>query len=139
MSDEILRTVATASRRKFLTRSAIGLVGVAAAVDTAAVSAPAAGPPVQPPPGSPPVFGTAPAVGPAVSAATLAEAEKLVQVQYRATEREQAAGNWREAMAPLYERRTGPRKWPLEPTAPPASRWDPALPGLAVGPARDPF
>jgi Asp-tRNA(Asn)/Glu-tRNA(Gln) amidotransferase A subunit family amidase len=130
------------SRREFLTRSAIGLVGVAAAdaaADADAVNAQAAGAPAQPPPGSPPVFGTAPPVGPAVSAATVAEAEKLVQVQYRATEREQAAGNWREAMAPIYERRTGPRKVPLEPTLAPASRWDPALPGLTVGPARDRF
>jgi Asp-tRNA(Asn)/Glu-tRNA(Gln) amidotransferase A subunit family amidase len=133
----------TASRREFLTRSAIGLVGAAAgaeaAADAGAVNAQAAGPPTQPPPGSPPVFGTAPPVGPAVSAATVAEAEKLVQVQYRATEREQAAGNWREAMAQVYERRTGPRKAPLEPTLAPASRWDPVLPGLAVGPARDRF
>jgi Asp-tRNA(Asn)/Glu-tRNA(Gln) amidotransferase A subunit family amidase len=42
-------------------------------------------------------------------------------------------------MAPIYERRTGPRKVPLEPTLAPASRWDPALPGLTVGPARDRF
>jgi Asp-tRNA(Asn)/Glu-tRNA(Gln) amidotransferase A subunit family amidase len=136
------RTLMATSRREFLTRSAIGLVGVAtanAAADADAVNAQAAGAPAQPPPGSPPVFGTAPPVGPAVSAATVAEAEKLVQVQYRATEREQAAGNWREAMAPIYERRTGPRKVPLEPTLAPASRWDPALPGLTVGPARDRF
>jgi Asp-tRNA(Asn)/Glu-tRNA(Gln) amidotransferase A subunit family amidase len=136
------RTLMATSRREFLTRSAIGLVGVAAAnaaADADAVNAQAAGAPAQPPPGSPPVFGTAPPVGPAVSAATVAEAEKLVQVQYRATEREQAAGNWREAMAPIYERRTGPRKVPLEPTLAPASRWDPALPGLTVGPVRDRF
>ena len=44
-----------------------------------------------PTPGAPPAFGTAPAVGPEVSAATFAEAEKLVQVQMTAPEREQAA------------------------------------------------
>jgi Asp-tRNA(Asn)/Glu-tRNA(Gln) amidotransferase A subunit family amidase len=40
-------------------------------------------------------------------------------------------------MAALYERRTGPRKLALEDTLAPASRWDPALPGLHRGPARD--
>jgi Asp-tRNA(Asn)/Glu-tRNA(Gln) amidotransferase A subunit family amidase len=129
----------TTSRREFLTRSAIGLVGAAAAADADAVNVPAPGAPAQPPPGSPPVFGTAPAVGPAVNAATVEEAEKLVQVEYRATERAQAAASWRESMAPLYERRTGPRKVPLAPALAPATRWDPALPGLTIGPARDRF
>jgi Asp-tRNA(Asn)/Glu-tRNA(Gln) amidotransferase A subunit family amidase len=42
-------------------------------------------------------------------------------------------------MAPLYERRTGPRKVALDPTVSPASHWNPALPGLTVGPARNRF
>jgi Asp-tRNA(Asn)/Glu-tRNA(Gln) amidotransferase A subunit family amidase len=42
-------------------------------------------------------------------------------------------------MAPLYQRRAGPRKVTLEPTLSPASRWNPALPGLTVGPARNRF
>ena len=62
-------------------------------------------------PGSPPAFGTAPEVGPVVSPATFAEAEKLMQFNLSPSEREQAAGNWRRSMAPLYERRTGPRKF----------------------------
>jgi len=124
------------SRREFLTRSAVGLVGVVAA-GTAAGAGASGDAPMQPPPGSPPVFGAAPPVGPVVSAATVAEAEKLVQVQYTAAEREQAAGNWRVSMAPLYERRTGPRTVTLEPTVSPATRWDPVLPGLTVGPAHD--
>src|SRR6185503_17282779 len=41
--------------------------------------------------------------------------------------------------APLYERRTGPRKLALEPALAPASQWNPMLPGLAVGPARNRF
>ncbi|HEX8110227.1 MAG TPA: amidase, partial [Kofleriaceae bacterium] len=70
---------------------------------------------------------------------TIAEAEKLMQVSYTPAERAQAAGNWRVSMAPLYERRTGPRKVALDPTVSPASHWNPALPGLTVGPARNRF
>ena len=62
-----------------------------------------------------------------------------MQVQYTPAERAQAAGNWRVSMAPLYERRTGPRKVALDSTLAPASRWNPALPGVVVGPARDRF
>jgi Asp-tRNA(Asn)/Glu-tRNA(Gln) amidotransferase A subunit family amidase len=98
-----------------------------------------AAPPPAPPPGSPPAFGTGPVVGPAISPATIAEAEKLAQVTYTAAERAQAAANWRVSLAPLYERRTGPRKLALEPTVAPASRWNPALPGLSIGPARNRF
>src|SRR6185312_15258356 len=95
--------------------------------------------PAEPPPGAPPAFGTAPAVGPEVSTATFAEAEKLVQVELTAAERTEAAGNWRMAMAPLYERRTGPRKVELESTLAPYSRWNPVLPGQKNGPVRDEF
>jgi Asp-tRNA(Asn)/Glu-tRNA(Gln) amidotransferase A subunit family amidase len=42
-------------------------------------------------------------------------------------------------MAALYERRTGPRKITLEDTLAPATRWNPILPGMKVGPARDRF
>ena len=42
---------------------------------------------------------------------------------------EQAASNWRVQMAPLYERRTGPRKLALEPELAPATHWNPSLPG----------
>lgn len=51
--------------------------------------------------GTPPAFGTAPPVGPEVSAATFAEAEKLMRVELTAAERVQAAGNWRQADNPL--------------------------------------
>jgi Asp-tRNA(Asn)/Glu-tRNA(Gln) amidotransferase A subunit family amidase len=64
-------------------------------------------------------------VGPEVSAATFLEAEKLMQVQLTAQEARDAAGSWRAAMAPLYERRTGPKKVQLESTLQPASRWEP--------------
>jgi len=93
----------------------------------------------QPPPGAPPAFGTAPAVGPEVSPNTFAEAEKLVQVQMTTDELAQAAGNWRMAMAPLYEMRVGPHKAALEPTLAPATLWDPLIPGTKPGPAQNRF
>src|SRR5262249_57470021 len=98
-----------------------------------------AGPPPAPPPGQPPAFGTGPVVGPVISPTTVAEAEKLVQVTYTASERAQAAANWRVSLAPVYERRTGPRKLALEATLAPATQWNPVLPGLSVGPARNRF
>src|SRR6185436_17887421 len=122
------------SPRTFL-KSPVVLLGAAAAGRIA--NAGNTPPPL--PAGSPPAFGTGTAVGPAVTASTIAEAEKLVQVTYTAAERAQAAANWRVSLAPLYERRTGPRKVALEPTVAPASQWNPALPGLSVGPARNRF
>jgi Asp-tRNA(Asn)/Glu-tRNA(Gln) amidotransferase A subunit family amidase len=128
----------SSSRRQFLKGSAIGLVGVVAAGRVAPALAGDGGAPT-PQPGSPPAFGTGPAVGPAIEATTIAEAEKLMQVTYTAAERTQAAASWRVSLAALYERRTGPRKLALDPTVAPASRWNPALPGIAVGPARGRF
>ncbi len=123
-------------RRRFLKRSVLGLVGIAAADGARAF----AGEPVQePPPGTPPAFGTGPAVGPEVTPATIAEAERLVQVEYTAAERAQAAGNWRVSLAPLFERRTGPRKLALDPALAPGSRWDPSLPGIPPGPSHRRF
>jgi len=93
-----------------------------------ASQAPAAGQNQQTP-GAPPAFGTAPPVGPEVSAGTFAEAEKLVHIEMSEADRAQAAGNWRQAMAPLYERRTGPRKMTLESSVAPATVWNPVLAG----------
>jgi Asp-tRNA(Asn)/Glu-tRNA(Gln) amidotransferase A subunit family amidase len=42
-------------------------------------------------------------------------------------------------MAALLERRVGPRKVTLDPSVAPASRWNPALSEVGVGPARDRF
>lgn len=121
------------SRREFLSYASLSLLGAAVA------SRSSAQPTQEPTPGAPPAFGTAPAVGPEVATGTFAEAEKVVRVELTPAEREQAAGNWRMAMAPLYERRTGPRKTELEPTLAPYSLWNPILPGQAGGPARDQF
>ena len=91
-------------------------------------------------PGAPPAFGTAPPVGPEVSAATFKEAGKLVQVEMTQKDLDEAAGNWREQMAPVYERRVGPRKVALEDTLEPATQWNPSLPGIVSGmPAENRF
>jgi hypothetical protein len=68
------------------------------------------------------VFATSSPVGPEVSAASFLEAEKLMQVELSSRDAHDAAGSWREAMAPLYERRTGPKKVQLEAALAPASR-----------------
>ncbi len=121
----------TDSRRRFISSAALAVLGAAAASE-------AQNPP-EAPPGAPPAFGTAPAVGPEISPATIAEAEKLVQVEFSASERAQAAGSWRTTMASLYERRAGPKKTTLEATLAPATRWDPMLPGMTPIPQRDQF
>jgi Asp-tRNA(Asn)/Glu-tRNA(Gln) amidotransferase A subunit family amidase len=123
------------SRREFLTQSTLTFLGAAAASTTSLAQNPA----TPTTPGAPPAFGTAPAVGPEVTTATFAEAEKLVQFPLTEKDRAQAAGNWRSAMAPLYERRAGPRKVAIPDTAAPYSRWDCTLPGMNPGPAKNEF
>ena len=120
------------SRREFFTEAALAVL---------AVSVPCVAQEQKPdaPAGAPPAFGTAKPVGPEVSSATFAEAEKLVQVEFTEPERAQAAFSWRVSMAPLYERRTGPLKVPLEPGLAPYSQWNPILPGQKTLPERDQF
>ena len=122
------------SRREFLTSAPLALLGAAVASYGQTQN-----PAQQQTPGAPPAFGTAAAVGPEVTSATFAEAEKLVQVQMTPAELAEAAGNWRMAMAPLYEMRVGPRKATLEPTLAPATVWDPVLPDEKSGPAQNRF
>lgn len=62
-----------------------------------------------------------------------------MQVKLTQRERVMAAGSWRTSMAPLYERRTGPRKVALEPTLAPWSHWSAVLPGEEAGPASNRF
>jgi Asp-tRNA(Asn)/Glu-tRNA(Gln) amidotransferase A subunit family amidase len=121
------------SRRQFLTQTSLSLLAAATAPRSYAQQT------ADLPPGAPPAFGVGPAVGPEVSPSTFAEAEKLVQVELTGSERTMAAGSWRKTMAALYERRTGPRKVALEETLAPATRWNPALPGVKAGPERDRF
>ena len=122
------------SRRSFLGRASAAIVAAAAACRKAPTNNAAA-----PPAGAPPAFGTAPDVGPPVSTATFAEAEKLVQFPLSAAERETAAGNWRKSMAPLYERRVGPHKFAPPPELSPATVWNPMLPGMNSAVQRDRF
>jgi Asp-tRNA(Asn)/Glu-tRNA(Gln) amidotransferase A subunit family amidase len=123
------------SRREFLTQSTLTLLGAAAASTASLAQNPA----TPTTPGAPPAFGTSPAVGPEVTTATFAEAEKLVQFPLTEKDRAQAAGNWRSAMAPLYERRVGPHKVEIPSTIAPYSRWDCTLPGMNPGPAKNEF
>jgi Asp-tRNA(Asn)/Glu-tRNA(Gln) amidotransferase A subunit family amidase len=120
------------SRREFFSEAALAVL---------AVSVPCSAQEQKPdaPAGAPPAFGTAKPVGPEVSSATFAQAEKLVQVEFSEPERAQAAFSWRVSMAPLYERRTGPLKVSLEPGLAPYSQWNPILPGEKTLPARNQF
>ena len=91
-------------------------------------------------PGAPPTFAASTGVGPAVTPATFAEAEKLAQVTMTPAERQQAADSWRQSMAPYLERRTGPRKVAIADADAPATVWNPLLPGVtAASSSRDRF
>jgi Asp-tRNA(Asn)/Glu-tRNA(Gln) amidotransferase A subunit family amidase len=122
----------SSSRRQFLTQLSRATVAALTA------RAQEQNPPT-PTPGAPPAFGTAAPVGPEVSVATFKEAEKLVQVSFSEQELAQIAGNWRMAMAPLYERRVGPHKVAIPEPVAPWSRWDPVLPGTRQLPPRNEF
>jgi len=131
----------TTTRRDFIAMGTMGAVAAALPLD--GEQAPGTNQPAPPQnqqtPGAPPAFGTAQPVGPEVSAGTFAEAEKLVQIEMSEVDRAQAAGNWRQAMAPLYERRTGPRKMTLEPNVSPATVWNPMMPGISHQMSADQF
>jgi Asp-tRNA(Asn)/Glu-tRNA(Gln) amidotransferase A subunit family amidase len=125
------------TRRQFLITAPMGALAAAVACR----SEPQAGTPATPSPtaGAPPTFGTGPVTGPPVSSSTFMEAEKLAQVSMTPAEREVAAASWQRTMAPLLERRTGPRKVALDPGFAPATQWNAALTGGTAGPARDMF
>jgi hypothetical protein len=109
------------SRREFLANTSLGLMSVAIAASTGCN---------RKTPGAPPAFGTSPPVGPAVSPRTFSEAEKLVQVEMTPKDIAQAAGNWQQSLASVYERRTGPRKLLLDESIAPATVWNPTLAGI---------
>ena len=119
------------SRREFLAQSSMGLIGAVVAGEAVAGGQI---PQTAPTPGAPPAFGTAPPVGPEVSVETFVEAEKLVQVTMSPAHRAEAAGNWRQSMAAVYERRVGPRKVEIEYGDAPATVWNPRLGKFAVPP-----
>src|SRR3954471_13489056 len=122
------------SRREFLVNTSIALVGTAVLGQEPAEQRPS-----EPPAGAPPAFGTAAAVGPEVSPETIVQAEKLVQIEMKPADIRMAAGTWRSNIAPLYERRTGPKKVAIEPQIAPYSRWDPVLPGQKIGAGSETF
>src|ERR1700693_4310088 len=118
------------SRREFLSKTSLGLLATAAAphlkgtdIAGSMTDVGAQDPTQQLPAGAPPAYGTGPAVGPEVSVATFSEAEKVVRVELTSPDLAQAASTWRVNMAALYERRTGPRAVPLEPTLAPFSSY----------------
>src|SRR5689334_21840517 len=121
------------SRRRFLTRAALGIPVALAACHSKKEGV------ADLPPGAPSAFGTSPEVGPEVSSSTFSEAEKLVQVRLSDADRRVAADSWRKTLAPVYERRVGPRKVALAPELSPWSRWDPVWPGQEAGPDGDRF
>ncbi|HLK48539.1 MAG TPA: amidase [Bryobacteraceae bacterium] len=123
----------TSTRRRFLGQLSLALAGAAVAAQSQVQNPPTTTP------GAPPAFGTAPPVGPEVSADDFAHAQKLVQVSFTQQELQEAASNWRMSMAALYERRVGPHKVALPQTLAPWSRWDPVLPGTQQLPERSEF
>jgi Asp-tRNA(Asn)/Glu-tRNA(Gln) amidotransferase A subunit family amidase len=125
------------TRRQFLITAPLGVLGAAVACRSEQPGTSVSTPPTTP--GAPPTFGASPIAGPAVQASTFAEAETLAQVTMTAAEREMAAASWRQSMAPLLERRVGPRKIALDPQVAPATRWNPVLAGEGAGPSRDTF
>ena len=131
------------TRRQFLYRTPLGVLAAAVACSNQGPASESHATPATPvtpaTPGAPPTFGTGAGSGPAVSPATFAEAEKLMQVTLTAPERQQAADTWRQSLAPYLERRTGPRKVTITSTEPPAMLWTPMLPGTPSGSVRDRF
>ena len=123
------------TRRQFLITAPLGVLGAALACRREQPGTSGSTPAATP--GAPPTFGTSPKAGPAVQASTFAEAETLAQVTMTAAEREMAAASWRQSMAPLLERRVGPRKIALDPQIAPATGWNPVLAGESAGPSRD--
>jgi len=127
------------TRRQFLITAPLGVLGAAMACRGGEQTAPAPAPPAPATPGAPPTFGTGPVTGPPVSTTTFAEAERLAQVSMNAGERQMAAASWQRTMAPLVERRVGPRKVSLDTSVAPATRWNPMSIDAASHPPQEKF
>ena len=130
-------------RRQFLASGPLALAAAFASCRRAPPQSIASSAATPSTPGAPPAFNTGPSVGPPVTADTFAEAEKLAQFEMSDAERRMAADSWRTSIAPLLERRMGPRKLALEPTVAPATQWSPwlldARASTAAANARDRF
>jgi Asp-tRNA(Asn)/Glu-tRNA(Gln) amidotransferase A subunit family amidase len=121
------------SRREFLAKGSMGLVAAAMAGKAAGGQVPPAGAQIPSTPGAqvagePGAFGTSPMTGPEVSVETFVQAEKLVQVEMSGKDLAEAAGNWRQSMAAVLERRVGPRKLAIGYDVAPATVWNPLMP-----------
>ena len=114
------------TRREFLAKASAGVMGAVIGSEMPGEASPTRKQTPQTP-GAPPAFGTAPPAGPAVSVETFREAQKLVRVEDSEAHLAEAAGNWQQAMAPLYERRTGPRKLEIGYDVAPATVWNPEM------------
>jgi Asp-tRNA(Asn)/Glu-tRNA(Gln) amidotransferase A subunit family amidase len=125
------------TRRQFLITAPLGALAASLACRTEPKGATSTPPPTTP--GAPPTFGTGPVTGPPLSASTFADAEKLAQVTMSPAEREMAAASWPRSMAPLVERRVGPRKVALDSALAPATQWNPLPIGGSAAPTRDRF
>jgi Asp-tRNA(Asn)/Glu-tRNA(Gln) amidotransferase A subunit family amidase len=121
------------TRREFLARMPVGLLGAWAA---AAQGGQASGATQEKAAGAAPAFNTSASAGPEVTDTTFAQAEKLARVTMSTAHREMAASNWSTSMAGLLERRTGPRTIALTEALAPATHWDPrrvqGVPALAA-------
>jgi Asp-tRNA(Asn)/Glu-tRNA(Gln) amidotransferase A subunit family amidase len=112
------------SRRKFIAGTAL-LAGAAVVRRTAeagpdaGAAAPAPAGPAQAP------FGP-------ITPTTIAEAEKLAEVEYTAAHRAQAASSWDANMGALLK---GRRSYHPAPSIVPACLWDPRIPGAPTGPS----
>ncbi len=129
-----MSNIRSKTRREFLVKASAGALAAAIGSEKS-TAAMATGKQTPQTPGAPPAFGTAPPAGPAVTPDTFRDAEKLVRVEYSEAHLAEVAGNWAQAMAPVYERRTGPRTVALGYNAAPATIWNPLLPGMAAGPS----
>ncbi len=109
-------SVTLRTRREFLTESALSV---------GALTAGAALPAVADQSAAPPDGDRGAGATPEVTAATFAEAEKLVQLTLSLAQRTQAAASWRDNVSPMLERRTGPRRVELSASMVPYSTWDP--------------
>jgi Asp-tRNA(Asn)/Glu-tRNA(Gln) amidotransferase A subunit family amidase len=131
------------SRRQFLVQAPIGLMGAAAARADDAPAGGGASAPAAPAatPGAPPTFDSGAPVGPPVSPQTFEEAEKLMRVALTPPQREMAARGWPTSMAPLMERRAGPKTVAIADAVAPAPLWHPARFAAAgtAGPSKDRF
>lgn len=127
------------TRRDFLIRAPIALAAVTAACKGQSEQLPANGAGTPSTAGAPPAFGTAAGLGPDVTVADFAAAEKLMQVTNNADEQVLMAESWRRTLSSTLERRVGPRTIPLPASLSPATVWSPAQAVGFVPPTIDKF